>query len=278
MQKSSQPPLVAGPMSGQVAPTVVGPEKDRTELYLALCVLAILGLSIGAYWLSSRPMEPESTGTTVSKREMTFSSPIQSAQADDKPRPAASSMERPTSPPTVSPEHDIKHADLYFEVGRKGLTDEAKAQLHMHAASLRSDPNWGVLLQGYTDQQGSADYNRKLGLRRAETVKEHLIGLGVPATAIKIVSLGKDGALCADTSDTCNRLNRRVHLEFRNIGAEHMVSPITRPMASSNQYERVETSGTPSSFSDQATESTPAETPGISPEISPTDESAAGQK
>jgi peptidoglycan-associated lipoprotein len=209
---------------------------------------------------------------------MTFGSPVQSVQADDKPSPAAISMDRPTSPPTVSPENDIKHADLYFEVGRKGLTDEAKAQLQIHAESLKSDPNWGVLLQGHTDQQGSTDYNRKLGLRRAETVKEHLIGLGVPATSIKVVSLGKEGALCADTSDTCNRLNRRVHLEFRNIGAEHMVSSMTRPMASSNQHERVETSSTPSSFSDQATESTPAETPGISPEISPTDESAVGQK
>ena len=83
-----------------------------------------------------------------------------------------------------------------------------------------------MLVQGYTDQQGSLSFNKILVVsKRAETVKQHLMGLGVPETAIRTVSLGEEGALCIDSSDTCRRMNRRVHLELRRIGQEHMVIP-----------------------------------------------------
>jgi peptidoglycan-associated lipoprotein len=60
---------------------------------------------------------------------------------------------------------------------------------------------------------------------RAEKVKEFLLGLGVSDHVIKVVSLGKDGALCLDNSDNCRNMNRRVHLEIRTIGKDHMILP-----------------------------------------------------
>ncbi len=225
MQKSSQPQLAAGPLSGQVAPTVVGPDKDRTELYLALGVLAILGLGMSAYWLSSRSSESEPPRITTGTSNLSFGGPVQPAKAEAKPLPVATVPIITKPEPITAVDENVKHLDVYFEVGRNGLTDEAKAQLKFHAEIIKKDANWGVVLQGYTDQQGSADYNRKLGLRRAESVKDHLVDLGVPEHVIKVVSLGKDGSLCVDSSDQCSRMNRRVHLEFRNVGAEHLALP-----------------------------------------------------
>src|SRR5206468_4762227 len=121
--------------------------------------------------------------------------------------------------PTTKP--GIIHTDLYFEVARKGLTDEAKTLLQEQAMLLKSDGNLGVLVQGYTDQQGSAGYNMKLGLKRAETVKVELINAGVGEHQIKAVSLGKDGVLCTDNSDVCRQTNRRVQLEIRTTRPEH---------------------------------------------------------
>ena len=278
MQKSSQPQLAAGPMSGQVAPTVCGPDKDRTELYLAVGVLAILGLGISAVWLSSRSTESEPTSPVIAKRDMTFGSPIQPAPAEAKPSAPAPLMSRSVLQPVASTEGEVKHVDLYFEIGRKGLTDDAKAQLQIHAELLKSNPNWGVLLQGYTDQQGSADYNKKLGLRRAEAVKETLVSLGAPETSIKIMSLGKDGALCADTSDTCNSLNRRVHMEFRNLGAEHMGPTTTSLKTSSDRPETAEASSESPAVPQQTLKSNPEQTSGTAPEVSPTSEPVVGQK
>ena len=37
------------------------------------------------------------------------------------------------------------------------------------------------------------------------------------------MSLGEEGVLCVDGSDICRHMNRRVHLEVRTIGQEHMV-------------------------------------------------------
>jgi len=74
-----------------------------------------------------------------------------------------------------------------------------------------------VLIQGYADSQGPVEYNRLLAQRRAESVKQFLVELGVPETSIKVVTIGKEGALCDDPSRECQQLNRRVHLEIRKM-------------------------------------------------------------
>jgi len=49
---------------------------------------------------------------------------------------------------------------------------------------------------------------------------------------IKAVSLGEEGVLCVDTSDVCRHMNRRVHLEVRKIGQEHMAIPAAPAISS----------------------------------------------
>jgi peptidoglycan-associated lipoprotein len=58
-----------------------------------------------------------------------------------------------------------------------------------------------------------------LALRRAQAVRQFLVELGVPETAIKVVTIGKEGTICDDQGKECQRLNRRVHLEMRNLGS-----------------------------------------------------------
>jgi peptidoglycan-associated lipoprotein len=138
---------------------------------------------------------------------------------------AAITKSTPVTAPVAAPLDDVIHADVYFEVGRKGLTEAAKAQLAARAELLKHNQDYGVLIQGYTDQQGSAGYNMNLGLKRAETVKAELLSAGVAEHRMKAMSLGEDGVLCVDDSDICRHVNRRVHLEIRKFGQEHMVTP-----------------------------------------------------
>jgi peptidoglycan-associated lipoprotein len=145
---------------------------------------------------------------------------------------------------------DVFHSDVYFEVGRKGLTDEAKAQLAAHAELLKQQGDYGVLIQGYTDQQGSARYNLALGLNRAETIKAELVNAGVASHRIKTVSLGEEGVLCADASDVCRRMNRRAHLEIRKIGQEHMPAPV---LATTSQDPATDAADTPREPASQET-------------------------
>ena len=143
---------------------------------------------------------------------------------------------------TATAKPGILHTDLYFEVGRKGLTDEARTLLQAQASILKQDANLGVLVQGYTDQQGSPSYNMKLGLKRAETVKTELINAGVAEHQIKTVSLGKEGVLCIDMSDVCRQMNRRVHLEIRPIGEEHMRAPVVMTTSAPDSTQATQTS------------------------------------
>ena len=207
--------------SGNISPAIVGPNRDMKEVYVLGGLVLGLAIVIAAFWyysgqdrsFASKTPAETLTGTQVTNILKTGTTPLVEPVVHNQIVPASSYKS------------DSIHTDIYFEVGRKGLTDDAKAVLGTQADLAKNDPDLGILVQGYTDQQGSAGYNKKLGLMRGEKVKEYLVGLGVSDQVIKVVSLGKDGVLCLDNSDVCRNMNRRVHLEMRKIGQEHMILP-----------------------------------------------------
>ncbi|MBX3344467.1 MAG: OmpA family protein [Nitrospira sp.] len=220
MQKAPTATVSAGP----VAPTIMGPEKDMKDVYILSGLVGFLAIVVAAFWYYSQADEAAHSNRAAEALNSTQVSQVLKDSTEQMPVTASVPTTRVESVPLASRSTDILHDDIPFEVGRKGLTDDGKAALQRHAEFLKSEPDWGVLVQGYTDQQGSMSFNKILGLKRAETVKQQLIALGVPDTAIRTVSLGEEGALCIDKSDVCRRMNRRVHLEMRKIGLEHMVS------------------------------------------------------
>ena len=207
--------------SGNISPTIVGPDRGTKEVYVVGVMVLILAVVIGTFWYFSGQGQSYATKTPAET--------LTNAQVTNVLK---TSTITPIEPiihnqivPASSNKSDSIHTDIYFEVGRKGLTDDAKAILATQADLAKNDPDLGILVQGHTDQQGSADYNKKLGMMRAKTVKAELMNAGVAENQIKIMSLGEEGVLCSDNSDVCRNMNRRVHLEMRKIGQEHMVLP-----------------------------------------------------
>ena len=207
--------------SGNISPAIVGPNKYSKEVYLIGGLVMAVAIVIGAFWYYSGQ---DQSYTVKASTEPLANNYITNVVKTSTVPPVKPIVHNQTVPAT-SYKSDSIHTDLYFEVGRKGLTDEAKAILATQANLAKQDPDLGILVQGYTDRQGSTDYNMKLGMKRAETVKTELINAGVAEHQIKVVSLGKDGALCLDNSDVCRNMNRRVHLEIRKIGKDHMILP-----------------------------------------------------
>ncbi|WP_447861810.1 OmpA family protein [Nitrospira calida] len=211
-----QKPTPSQVTSGSITPAIVGPSKDMKDISIVAGVVLILAVIIGSFWIFSPPGVSTTPGVTGKPDSAQVSNAL-GTPAPPLPEPAPSI-------PAASAASDILHADIYFEVGRTGLTDEGKTLLQWQAAFLNNNPEYGVLVQGHTDQHGSASYNKTLGLKRAETVKAALLNAGVAEHRMKVVSLGEEGVLCTDTSDVCQRMNRRVHLELRKIGQEHMAA------------------------------------------------------
>lgn len=208
--------------SGSISPAIVGPNKEMKEVYILGGLVLALAIVIGAFWYYSQDLVVSSTGQ---KDQLTDNQVSTLLKNQNAPNPLSEPLTKTVATGTSVSTGDTVHTDIYFEVGRKGLTDEAKSILAAQADILKKNADWGLLIQGYTDQQGSASYNKKLGMKRADRVKEELMNAGVAEYQIKTVSLGEEGVLCVDTSDVCRNMNRRVHLEMRKIGQAHMVVP-----------------------------------------------------
>jgi outer membrane protein OmpA-like peptidoglycan-associated protein len=140
--------------------------------------------------------------------------------------PAESTPVRVTAPAPLP--MDAVHADVYFDFKSVRLRADAVRTLQETAAAMDRTSTWGVLVQGYADHQGPAEYNRVLALRRAEVVKQFLVELGVPEGAVKVAAIGSDGALCEDSTRECQQLNRRVHVEVRKLRTA--AQPAVRPV------------------------------------------------
>ncbi len=120
--------------------------------------------------------------------------------------PERVSVAAPTARPVVS---DVI---LHFPFDRSDLTDEARNTL-TSAVALPNAVGQGmvVALEGYADSTGAESYNEKLGLARAETVKQYLAEqLRIPANRISVVSYGEGTPAAPNTTAKGRARNRRV--------------------------------------------------------------------
>jgi outer membrane protein OmpA-like peptidoglycan-associated protein len=100
--------------------------------------------------------------------------------------------------------------DVHFDRDRYALKPEEMQILHTTLAALKADPALVVNIEGHTCSLGTAEYNLALGARRANAVKEYLVGEGIAAERLHTVSLGEDHAKHDNSREDTRRLNRRV--------------------------------------------------------------------
>ena len=119
--------------------------------------------------------------------------------------------ETPAAQPSLSELFDQNVKDVYFELDKSDLADDARAALTKDAEFLRSYPQVHVSIEGHCDERGSTEYNLGLGQRRAEAAKNYLISLGIPADRMETTSWGKERPFCTDHDESCWQQNRRAH-------------------------------------------------------------------
>lgn len=98
----------------------------------------------------------------------------------------------------------------YFDTDSARLNAASRDVARYMLKNCRSIGSQKIRLSGHTDTVGSAPHNSELSLRRAEAIKQALVGMGVPAENISTVGLGAS-QLAIQTGDGVNELrNRRV--------------------------------------------------------------------
>jgi outer membrane protein OmpA-like peptidoglycan-associated protein len=99
-----------------------------------------------------------------------------------------------------------------FKLGQADLPDEAKARLDEVVKQLKANPNGAFIeVEGHTDSTGPKEYNDKLGLDRAETVKRYLYEAHqIPLHRMNVISYGPDKPIAPNTTKEGRAKNRRV--------------------------------------------------------------------
>jgi peptidoglycan-associated lipoprotein len=102
--------------------------------------------------------------------------------------------------------------DIYFKKGSYALDADAQEILKRKAEWLRNNPDVVVMIEGYTDEPGSKEYNLALGDRRAGAVKTFFLNEGIATERLIPISYGKEHPLVAGGSEADQAKNRRVHI------------------------------------------------------------------
>ena len=103
---------------------------------------------------------------------------------------------------------------VYFDYNSSAIGDSEKGKLDKLVLYLKATSAISVVLKGYTDNVGGADFNKNLSLARVKSASDYLKQQGVSNGQIKVKAFGL--AKPADTNDTDEGKshNRRVEVEI----------------------------------------------------------------
>ncbi|HYM31024.1 MAG TPA: peptidoglycan-associated lipoprotein Pal [Candidatus Cybelea sp.] len=98
---------------------------------------------------------------------------------------------------------------VFFDFDKYNIRSDARTTLEKQAAWLKQYPQYTITVEGHCDERGTREYNLALGERRANSVKNALVSLGIPTARIKTISYGKERPVAAGHNEAAWAQNRR---------------------------------------------------------------------
>lgn len=140
--------------------------------------------------------------------------PVETPPTPPSPPPAPPVQETPPTPttPQVTSE-DFK--PVFFDFDSYSLRDDARATLDAGARLLRDNVSATITIEGHCDERGTAEYNQALGEKRAQAARDYLVGAGIAASRITVISYGKERPFDSGHDESAWASNRRAHFVLR---------------------------------------------------------------
>jgi peptidoglycan-associated lipoprotein len=104
--------------------------------------------------------------------------------------------------------------DIFFDYDSYELRPDASTSITQAASYLAAHPSIKVIIGGYCDDRGSAEYNLALGENRANSARASLVSAGVSASRLRVISYGKEKQFCTDETESCWQQNRRAQFSL----------------------------------------------------------------
>lgn len=104
---------------------------------------------------------------------------------------------------------------IYFDFDSSALRADAREGLQHNAAYLKGNPSVAIVIEGNTDERGSAEYNLALGKRRADAAYKYLVDQGIESSRLSTVSFGEEKPAVEGHNELAWAKNRRDDFKVR---------------------------------------------------------------
>lgn len=102
--------------------------------------------------------------------------------------------------------------DVVFDVNKADLKPGGLVTVEKLAAFLAEYPTRRVMIEGFTDSTGSAEYNQGLSERRALAVRKALLDKGIESTRVDLRGYGEEFPVATNATAAGRQMNRRVEI------------------------------------------------------------------
>jgi OOP family OmpA-OmpF porin len=149
---------------------------------------------------------------------------VRQVQAPPPPPPAAAppvAAPRPPAPPAAQPPAPqppvaskvTYAADAFFDFDKSVLKPEGKAKLDDLVGKIKGINLEVIIAVGHTDSVGTDQYNQRLSVRRAESVKAYLVSKGIEKNRVYTEGKGEKQPVADNKTAEGRAKNRRVEIE-----------------------------------------------------------------
>ena len=202
--------------------------RFRSNVQVLFAAVVLIG-SLALYGCPKRPEVLQAGPAAVGPQAAT--SPAPAAPAQPAPRTAETPVTRtpapaetPVQPAPAAPAAPAPAAavpgpsplkDVFFDFDKSNIRDDQKAALNDNVGWLKGNAGAKLLIEGHTDERGTAEYNLGLGERRAKSVKDYLIAAGIAADRVSTISYGKERPFVLGHDESAWKWNRRGHFTIQ---------------------------------------------------------------
>jgi OmpA-OmpF porin, OOP family len=117
--------------------------------------------------------------------------------------------------PPVAEQGKIIFRNILFDFDKWNIKPDSFAVLDEIVEYLATNNGIKMEIQGHTDNKGTDEYNMKLSYKRADSVRNYIVGKGIAPDRLKVNGFGFSKPVVPNDSDENRSRNRRV--EFKPI-------------------------------------------------------------
>jgi peptidoglycan-associated lipoprotein len=119
-----------------------------------------------------------------------------------------------SSQPWNDPKSPLFEKSVYFGFDEYTVQTKYQKMLSTHASYLKANSKQKIIIQGNTDERGTAEYNLALGQRRSDAVRKSLNLMGVSDEQMEAVSFGKEKPKTEGDNEAAWTENRRADIIY----------------------------------------------------------------